>query len=79
MIQIQDTTRTLPFFRPVPLTGLPLLYNPEHLFPYTSYGDTMPAPVPRTFRMVVLENELLRSRIQQRQWHTWKRDRCRIP
>jgi hypothetical protein len=63
MVRIQETTRVLPFFRPVPLTRLPLIYHREHLFPYTSYGDTESTPVARTFRMVVLENELLRLEI----------------
>jgi hypothetical protein len=63
MIQIHETTRTLPFYRPIPLTGLPLLYHREHLFPYTSYGETEKTPVPRAWRMVVLENELLRVEV----------------
>lgn len=63
MIRIQETTRTLPFYRPVPLTNLPLIYHREHLFPYTSYGDTEPAPVPRAFRMVSLENDFLRVEV----------------
>ncbi len=53
----------LPFFRPVPLTRLPLIYHREHLFPYTSYGDTEPVAVPRSFRMVVLENAFLRVEV----------------
>ncbi len=63
VIRIQETTRPLPFYQPVPLTSLPLLYHPEHLFPYTSYGDTLPTPVARSFRMVVLENEFLRVEV----------------
>ena len=63
MIQIRETTRTLPFYRPVPLTNLPLLYHREHLFPYTSYGDTEATAVPRAFRMVVLENDALRVEV----------------
>ena len=63
MIRIQEATRTLPFYRPVPLTSLPLIYHSEHLFPYTSYTDTEPTPVPRAFRMVVLENDLLRVEV----------------
>ena len=63
MILIQETTRTLPFYAPVPLTDLPLIYHREHLFPYTSYGDTETKPVPRAFRMVVLENECLRVEV----------------
>lgn len=60
MIQIQETTHTLPYYRPVPLTRLPLIYHREHLFPYASYGDTASEPVARSFRMVTLENEHLR-------------------
>jgi len=63
VIRIQETIRTLPFHRPVPLTGLPLLYHRDHLFPYRSYADTAPVPVPRAFRMVVLENESLRVEV----------------
>ncbi len=63
MIRIRQTTRELPYFRPVPLTTLPLIYHREHLFPYTSYGDTDPSPVPRSFRMVILENDFLRVEI----------------
>lgn len=63
MIRIHETTRTLPYFAPVPLTSLPLLYHREHLFPYTSYAETATTPVPRDFRMVVLENESLRVEV----------------
>lgn len=63
MLRIRETKRTLPFYRPVPLTDLPLIYHREHLFPYTSYGDTASEPVPRAFRMVTLENDFLRVEI----------------
>ena len=63
MIKIHETKRTLPFYRPIPLTNLPLLNHREHLFPYTSYGGTETTPVPRDFRMVALENELIRIEI----------------
>jgi len=63
MVRIQETSRNLPFYRPVPLTNLPLIYHREHLFPYTSYGETESIPVPRTFRMLVLENEFLRVEV----------------
>ncbi|MGO8697357.1 MAG: DUF5107 domain-containing protein [Limisphaerales bacterium] len=63
MIRLRETIRTLPFFRPVPLTKLPLIYHREHLFPYTSYGDTETTSTPRDFRMVVLENDSLRVEI----------------
>lgn len=51
MIRIHETPRVLPFFPPVPLTRLPLLYHREHLFPYTSYGDTQVTAESRAFRM----------------------------
>ena len=60
MIKVYETHCTLPYYRPTPLTSLPLIYYREHLFPYTSYGDTETTPVPRQFRMVVMENEFLR-------------------
>jgi len=60
MIRVQETSRTIPFYRPVPLTDLPLIYHREHLFPYTSIGDTESTPVDRAFRMVQVENEFLR-------------------
>src|SRR4030095_10619906 len=63
MIRIQETTRTIPFYRPVPLTNLPLIYHREHLFPYTSIGDTDTGPVDQSFRMVQLENEFLRVEV----------------
>jgi uncharacterized protein DUF5107 len=63
MIQIRETTREIPFHRPLPLTDLPLIYHREHLFPYSSYGDTDPTPVPRAFRMVILENDALRVEV----------------
>lgn len=63
MIHIHETTRTLPFYRPVPLTDLPLICHREHLFPYASYGDTATLPQPRAFRMVMLENDLLRVEV----------------
>ena len=63
MIRIHETTRVLPFFPPVPLTRLPLLYHREHLFPYTSYGDTRATAGSRALRMVVLENDFLRVEV----------------
>jgi hypothetical protein len=63
MIGIGETSRTIPFYRPVPLTHLPLLYHREHLFPYTSYGATAAAPTPRAFRMLILENDFLRLEV----------------
>jgi hypothetical protein len=63
VIRIQETTRTLPFYRPVSLTSLPLIYHRDHLFPYPSYGDTESVPAPRAFRMVVLENDFLRVEV----------------
>jgi len=42
MIRIRETIRTLPYYRPVPLTPLPLIYQREHLFPYATYGRTHP-------------------------------------
>jgi hypothetical protein len=63
VIQIRESTRALPFYQPVPLTDLPLLYHREHLFPYASYGETATVPVSRAFRMVVLENEFLRVEV----------------
>jgi hypothetical protein len=63
MIRIHDTTRTIPYYQPEPLTDLPLIYQREHLFPYTSYGDTATMSVPRAFRMVVLENDTLRVEV----------------
>ena len=63
MLRIHETSCILPFFKPHPLTALPLIYHREHLFPYTSYGDTELTPVLRSFRMMVLENEFLRVEI----------------
>jgi hypothetical protein len=63
MIRIHETTRILPYHKPVPLTDLPLLYQREHVFPYTSYGDTAEVAVPREFRTVVLENDALRVEV----------------
>jgi hypothetical protein len=63
MIKIFETTRVLPYYRPISLTSLPLIYQREHLFPYVSYGDTESSPVARAFRMVVLENEFLRVEV----------------
>src|SRR6266850_4081764 len=63
MIQIRETTRNIPFYRPMPLTNLPLIFHREHLFPYTSYGDTESEPVSRAFRMVVLENAAMRIEV----------------
>jgi hypothetical protein len=63
MLRICETNRIVPFYPPVALTELPLLYHREHLFPYTSYSDTATTSVPRSFRMVALENEFLRIEI----------------
>lgn len=61
--KLREATRRLPFYEPVPLTRLPLIYHREHLFPYVSYGDTWTGPVSRPFRMVVLENAALRIEV----------------
>lgn len=63
MLEVRQTTQELPFHQPVPLTPLPLLYDREHLFPYSSYSDTESTPVPRTFRWVILENDFLRVEV----------------
>lgn len=63
MILIRETTRTLPFYRPEPLTDLPLICHSGHLFPYTSYGDTGTMAELREFRMVTLENDMLRVEV----------------
>lgn len=63
MIRVSEHVRQLPFFRPVPLTTLPLLYHREHLFPYPSYGDTERTSTLRAYRMVTLENEHLRVEV----------------
>src|SRR6266536_3061175 len=63
MIRTYETVREIPFYAPIPLANLPLLFNREHLFPYTSYGDTEEVPVSRRFRMVVLENDFLRVEV----------------
>lgn len=60
MLRISDTTVPLPYYRPLPLTPLPLIYQREHLFPYASYAATAAEPVLRSFRFVTLENDLLR-------------------
>lgn len=63
MIRLLETHRILPFYRPVPLTNLPLLYHREHLFPYTSYGETEKEPEQRTFKILVLENDFVRVEV----------------
>ncbi len=63
MILIRETTCRLPYYAPIPLTPLPLIYQREHLFPYESFGDTAPTPVGREFRMVSIENEFLRVEV----------------
>src|ERR1051325_379609 len=63
MIRIREAARQLPFYRPVALTTLPLIYHREHLFPYTSYSDTERTPAPRAFRTVILENDALRIEV----------------
>ena len=63
MLRTYETNRIVPFYQPVALTELPLLYLREHLFPYTSYSDTSSTPVPRSFRTVVLENDSLRLEV----------------
>ena len=60
MPAISESTCILPYHAPVPLTDLPLILDREHLFPYTSYGETRSEAVPREFRLVVLENASVR-------------------
>lgn len=63
MIRSGETTRVRPYYAPVPLTSLPLLYAREHLFPYPSYGDTETTPTPRAWRTVFIENDFLRVEV----------------
>lgn len=63
MIRLSEYHRSLPWFEPLPLSRLPLLYNREHLFPYASYGATRDEPKDRLWRMVCLENEFLRVEV----------------
>jgi hypothetical protein len=60
MPTLSQTTCVLPYYAPLPLTELPLILAREHLFPYTSYGDTLTESVRREFRLLVLENEAVR-------------------
>ncbi|HRY48582.1 MAG TPA: DUF5107 domain-containing protein [Candidatus Paceibacterota bacterium] len=53
----------IPFYRPKPLTDLPLIYHRDHLFPYTSFDETEPGAVARNWRVVVLENDGLRIEV----------------
>jgi len=62
-VRVDEITRTLPFYAPSVLTPLPIFCHREHLFPYSSYGDTSATPAPRAFRMVRLENEFLRVEV----------------
>ncbi|NWK54464.1 DUF5107 domain-containing protein [Verrucomicrobiaceae bacterium N1E253] len=54
---------TLPYFAPEPLSELPLVYQRDHLFPYTSYGSTQSTPSQRQFELLVLENAAVRVSI----------------
>jgi hypothetical protein len=63
MSDVRESVRELPFYQPIPLTQLPLLYHREHHFPYASYGDTATEPVLRAWRTVVLENDALRVEV----------------
>jgi hypothetical protein len=60
MPTLSETTCVLPYHAPVPLTSLPLVFHRDHLFPYTSYGDTLGTPVSREFRLLVLENDAVK-------------------
>jgi hypothetical protein len=63
MIRLSSQARVMPYYRPLPLTSLPLIYQREHFFPYASYGGTEATPAAREFRLVVLENEALRVEV----------------
>ncbi len=63
MIRLEETSWSIPFYRPAPWTDLPLIHQSEHLFPYISYADTEAEPVPRAFRMLTLENDFLRAQV----------------
>lgn len=63
MLHLSEWGRALPYYRPIPLTALPLIYHREHLFPYTSSGETESVPLDRVFRMLVLENDFLRVEV----------------
>jgi len=62
-VSVREETRSLLFYRPVPLTDLPMLGHRDHLFPYTSCGATETVPIVPPFRMVTLENEFLRVQV----------------
>lgn len=60
MITVREVQASLPVYDTRPLTGLALLYDPEHLYPYPSQHDTRDTPRPRRLRFVVLESAALR-------------------
>lgn len=57
MPTVSESTLVLPYHAPIPLTSLPLVFHRDHLFPYTSYGDTRAKAVPRELTVLVLEND----------------------
>ena len=57
---ISKSTCVLPYHAPVPLTRLPLVFHRDHLFPYTSYGDTLADATTREVNVLVLENMQVR-------------------
>lgn len=60
MLTVRESTQEVADHPITPLTRLPLLYDPEHLYPYTSYSETAAEPVPRRMRLLHLENDALR-------------------
>jgi len=60
MLAAGETSVTLPCYATTLLTRLPLLYDPEHLYPYPSHDETAAEPTPRAFRMLRIENDALR-------------------
>jgi hypothetical protein len=63
MLDAYEKDITLPTHRLVPAGPVPTAYDPDGVYPYESYCETSWRPVLKRYRLVYLENDLLRVAI----------------
>lgn len=63
MLAIHETTESLLTHSLIPAGPIPTCYSPDGIYPYESFCETSRRPEIRQYRMIRLENELLRVKI----------------
>lgn len=57
MVECSETTEIIPTHLLTPAGPVPSAMDADGVYPYVSYSETSNRPVPRAYRMVMLENE----------------------